>query len=148
MWKENRIDMNDGLKLILRDVSSRIPYGVKCRTRSGNVRTISSVSISGRIWFSDSKPNEQFGEELCNPYSKVQTKPYLRKMSDMTEKEKDEYARLSENWFFDGNADKAVEFLDAHMFDHRGLIDLGLAIEAKSGVYNRKEETITEKSLY
>lgn len=140
--------MFDGLKLILRDVSSRIPYGVKCRTRVGNVRTISAVSISGRIWFSDSKPNEQFGEELCNLYGKVQTKPYLRKMSDMTEKEKGEYAKLSENWFFDGNADKAVEFLDAHMFDHRGLIDLDLAIEAKSGVYNCKEEKITENSLY
>ena len=78
--------------------------------------------------------------------SKIENiKPYLRPMSSMTVEEQKE-------WFEQGNVDYdcefkpeptvAVEFshlsvdwLNAHHFDYRGLIEKGLALEALDGMY-------------
>lgn len=90
-------------------------------------------------------------------------RPYLRPMSSMTEEEKEEYRKLSDevigsygpyNWEFiahcvrlgikPGNPHEcideyvdmdAIDFLNAHHFDYRGLIEKGLALEAPEGMY-------------
>ena len=76
-------------------------------------------------------------------------KPYLRSMSNMTEEEKEElYAhyckemadnltKTSLSWeiricFSDAFG---VDWLNARHFDYRGLIPMGLALEAKEGMY-------------
>lgn len=66
-------------------------------------------------------------------------KPYLRPMSSMTEEEEDEYQEC-------GNKDIAeayihlvpnnrIDWLNAHHFDYRRLIEKGLAIKAPEGMY-------------
>jgi len=52
-------------------------------------------------------------------------KPYLRPMSSMTEKEEEEYESLVA-WH---ESYEIVDWLNAHHFDYRGLIPLGLAID-------------------
>ena len=63
-------------------------------------------------------------------------KPYLRQISSMTEEEKDEY-----NAFFNYDGieypSEYVDWLNAHHFDFRGLLQKGLAIEAPEGMYNK-----------
>lgn len=56
-------------------------------------------------------------------------KPYLRPMSSMTDEELKEYKHFVA---FSGSPDGAsnfVDWLNAHHFDYRGLIEKGLAIE-------------------
>lgn len=83
-----------------------------------------------------------------------EVRPYLRPMSSMTEKEKEElkeehkkderiYAEVIEKI---ANGDEhargtavlhfAVEWCDEHHFDYRELIPMGLAFEAPEGMYN------------
>ena len=57
------------------------------------------------------------------------TLPFLRPISSMTEEERKEYKHLVA---FSGSSDGAANFIDwlnAHHFDYRGLIEKGLAIE-------------------
>lgn len=80
-------------------------------------------------------------------------RPYLRPMSSMTEEEKTEFRKFI-TWIFDCNyqantlkevlngneieTDYIVELFDwlnAHHFDYRGLIPIGLALEAKEWMY-------------
>lgn len=62
-------------------------------------------------------------------------KPYLRSMSSMTEEEKKEY----ENCYQSDDTTTAtllIDFYNKKHFDYRGLIKIGLAIEAPEGMYN------------
>lgn len=68
-------------------------------------------------------------------------RPYLRSMSSMTEEETKEYSKL---WDlqdeFPTDADirfkiDVFDWLNAHHFDYRGLIEKGLALEAPEGMY-------------
>ena len=53
-------------------------------------------------------------------------------MSSMTDEEKEEYINtFLAMW-------DAVDWLNAHHFDYRGLIEKGLAIEAPEGMYKEK----------
>ena len=67
-------------------------------------------------------------------------KPYLRPMSSMTEEEAKEFAMLqtdfySDGWFYPIAAVNMVDWLIAHHFDYRGLIEKGLALEAPADMY-------------
>lgn len=68
-------------------------------------------------------------------------KPYLRPMSSMTEEEKIEYGdrcyfvldciSTNQQYYFN----ELYDWLNAHHFDYRGLIEKGLALEAPEGMY-------------
>lgn len=87
-------------------------------------------------------------------------KPYLRPMSSMTMEEECEFCRLFEcdsvnamygyiNWVVGDSCDyddfdiefsklaKIIDWLNEHHFDYRGLIEMGLALEAPEGMYNK-----------
>jgi hypothetical protein len=75
----------------------------------------------------------------------AECKPYLRPMSSMTEEEKHEFDSLG--WRVDEldnntpwnhnsyNVSDGVDWLNAHHLDFRGLIPMGIALEAKEGMY-------------
>ena len=70
-------------------------------------------------------------------YSHIEEiKLYLRPMSSMTEEESTTY----EYSFLYSNdlriyAEEYIDWLNAHHFDYRGLIEKGLALEAPEGMY-------------
>lgn len=124
--------------LIIKDLSARLLYKVK---------------FSFNLW--DEEKQEEVNA-VCTIYS-VNTdgycealevsghipldfaKPYLRPLSSMTEGERRIYKELSSNFGFT-EFHKAsailVGWLNQKMFDYRGLILNGLALEAPEGMYN------------
>jgi hypothetical protein len=75
-----------------------------------------------------------------NGLSLEDVKPYLRPMSSMTEEESKEFAMLqtdfySDGWLYPIAAVNMVDWLIAHHFDFRGLIPMGLALEAPADMY-------------
>lgn len=89
---------------------------------------------------------DSFGSYQVNGYdawfnlNSVEFKPYLRPMSSMTEEEK-ELMKGSVICFneLEGNStlfdEIGLDWLLAHHFDFRGLIEKGLALEAPEGMY-------------
>lgn len=80
--------------------------------------------------------------------------PYLRPMSSMTEEECKEFSKISgllkskeDNYFSNhlpewGNSIitervmvRTIDWLNSHYFDYRGLIPMGLALEAQKDMY-------------
>ena len=116
-------------ELLVRDLSARLPYGVKILDIPANV--------VGKLFLISTADTVQY--ETADD-SEIQTlyniKPYLRPMSSMTEEEQrtldsmcngvEMVSRLSGLKMFD----KAFNWLNENHFDYRGLIEKGLAIDA------------------
>ena len=66
----------------------------------------------------------------------IELKPYLRPMSSMTEEEEKEFQEIKLSYHFDEDSYILLDWLNAHHFDYRGLIEKGLALEAKEGMYH------------
>lgn len=118
--------------LLLKDLCARLIYGVKIQTWYGEIITsdinIFPISI-----------NEIDIEQLSG------MKPYLRSMSSMTEEEKVEYCNLQDKFLLSSqypvtDAYELFDWLNEYMFDYRGLILMGLALEAPNDMYNIKTE--------
>ena len=106
--------------LLLRDLCARLPYGVKGLHRGEKQELLVMDS---------------FGSYQVNGYdawfdlNSVIFKPYLRPMSSMTEEELAEYNRFELSDF------RRIDWLNAHHFDYRGLIEKGLALEMPKDMY-------------
>lgn len=133
----------DTKMLLLKDLCSRLPYGVKVMIEGWDsdmdcefttVETL--IGIDDRfihtIW---DKTGDKDKHSIIEPLSILDYKPFLRPMSSMTEEEKKELndvAVINCNEFegcstlFD---ETGFDWLNAHHFDYRGLIPMGLAIE-------------------
>ena len=120
-------------ELLLKDLCARLPYGVK-------IEFTWWVMNEGTCDITTLEPDhiEQIiGDEVGN----AEIKPYLFPMSSMTDEQKEEYYILCDfvptyhhevgdiiedaydNW-------ESIDYLNAHHFDYRGLIEKGLAIDA------------------
>ena len=135
-------------ELLIRDLCGRLHYGVKASSKASHleINTIDGyfVDEDGRKMFHLSEP------DLWQTVDYFQY--YLRPMLSMTEEEENEYDRaanldvadsaetLRENlkaktrvriskWYH------GTDWLNAHHFDYRGLIEKGLALEAPEGMY-------------
>lgn len=119
-------------QLLLIDLCARLPYGVHIECKEGDVY---GEIILWKI--TDSRINDLYNIYCC--------KPYLRPMSSMTDDERKE-------WYKESHVDYDCEFqptptlglehchlstdwLLKHHFDFRGLIPMGLALEAPEGMY-------------
>lgn len=72
-----------------------------------------------------------------SPHEIKYCKPYLRPMSSMTEEEKEDYNSKFEGRDFSWEIYYgSTDWLNAHHFDYRGLIEKGLALVAPEGMYN------------
>lgn len=115
-------------QLLLKDLCARLPYGVKCQTKNG-IGTLISVEYS----FGENLVYIDLGHPEAEEYDLNDgdtVKPYLRPMSSMTEEEENEYNSLNayEGGIFP-HTEEAFDWLNAHHFDFRNLIERGLAIE-------------------
>lgn len=116
------------------DISARIPYRLHCCVYNFN----REVWVEDDILYNyDLGGNCQTLKILnergaCLMY--YQIRPYLRAMSSMTEEEKEEYQAF---FNYDGveYPEEYIDWLNAHHFDYRGLIEKGLALKAPEGMY-------------
>lgn len=130
-------------RLLLKDLFARVPYGVICQfiwsfsnetTNEEDVIANEDDNIRCIDIHTKEIQADYYGEWVDLEHCK----PYLRPMSSMTEEERNEWMDIThaQEWLIIGNLDKATDWLNAHHFDYRGLIDRGLALEAKDGMYN------------
>ena len=105
--------------LLLRDLCSRLPYGVKCEVydRIGVLDEISSYGAS---------VNYNNGEDTTCRIEYV--KPYLFPLESMTEEQQIELTKFVANGIMDENI--VYDWYNKNHFDYRGLIPMGLANDA------------------
>lgn len=140
--------------LLLKDLCARLPYGVKCADfrYDEDGEKVATIDILEAIY-----PNRQVYkyESLLSIHHISRIKPYLRPMSSMTEEEKKEFDILFNKWHDDelfdyieegtefsiwkhkGISPVVFDWLNKCHFDYRGLIPIGLALEAPEGMYNK-----------
>ena len=135
--------MKQDKEILLKDLCARLPYGVICHYDT-IVPMVGKVKSYGRLYnisFFDVKPCFQFH---CNRdiFDFDNVKPYLFPLSSMTEEQKDEYHntcnvglnRWGEEVYYD--SDESIDWLNAHHFDYRRLIEKSLALDATNlGIY-------------
>jgi hypothetical protein len=122
-------------ELLLKDLCARLPYGVICK-----------VVKNDNPWIGDCKLRSYWLDRVTDTCYEI--KPYLRPMSSMTDGEIEELSYLVfqqpdldmvkgwESLLIDAEKlPKLFDWLNAHHFDYRGLIPMGLALEAPEGMY-------------
>ena len=127
--------------LIIKDLCARLPYHIKGNF-NGDIVDIISVGIRDTFnsvqIVKDAYTDRTSWENINN------IKPYLRPMSSMTEEERKEATQfeinnlgpIGCNWnLLVSNSSKLVDWLLVHHFDYRGLIPMGLAMEAPRDMY-------------
>lgn len=131
-------------QLLLKDLSARLPYGTICRCRTTEDST---------WWNTDHRIFGIIGNKFdvgSDILDAEQIKPYLRPMSSMTEEERrhclkfgtvgmDENDKVFDVYPYGMKRNMAiVDFLNSIHIDYHGLIPMGLALEAKEGMYEKK----------
>ena len=137
--------------LVIKDLCGRLPYvqfvyvewnepDVDDGEDEPNIHTLTSCNLYGECTLDDGVYNWLIGMN-------DDIKPYLRPMSSMTDDEKKEFDEIIKSCnnkvfacpekerrykFFDAEQE---DFMNAHHFDYRGLIPMGLALEAPDGMY-------------
>lgn len=104
-------------ELLLKDLSTRLPYGV--------IMTNIELCETHYPLTCEDLHDAMYEEDWDDV-------PYLRPMSSMTDEERKEYWDITSV----SNHCAAIDWLNAHHFDYRGLIEKGLAIEAPKGMYD------------
>lgn len=152
-------------ELLLKDLCGRLPYKVKGRCKwiapmtkspENTVKVLDSrvlEAIQSIIDHGLAIINSGSNEITLDKY---EFKPYLRPMSSMTEKE---YETFPIPYSFDSfstwnntilsnviegtqiligidEITEIIDWLNSHHFDYRGLIEMGLALEAPKEMYN------------
>ena len=131
-------------KLLLQDLCTRLPYGVKIQTDYIDVKTLEGIESPDYICISDG----------CYSLDYMECKPYLFPLSSMTEEQLKEMQEIIGNpneacisvntsglelWLNSVDTDPTIwldtifevqDWLNRNHFDYRGLIEKGLAIEA------------------
>lgn len=112
-------------ELLLKDLCARLPYGVKCKLIYNNKAikdedvTLFGIDKYGSFLFAE------FGEDT----RKFVCKPYLFPMSNMTEEQKKEEYEICKGYII-GYELNLIDFYNRNHIDCRGLIHMGLAIDA------------------
>lgn len=156
---------NEQVELLVKDLSARTPYGVMVWVNGvfhdPMDERLEYIDFYNRIHLC----GYNFGITIAEPNcGDKEIKPYLRPLISMTESEAVEYFRLQTNnpyaeitdfkiekdtWCLAANVNgehfcycwgdisnfKTFDWLNQRMFDYRGLIYDGLALNAPTGMY-------------
>ena len=119
-------------QLLLKDLSARIPYQPLCKITDTEY---DFCECDGQLGYS---LRDFVGNNVI-------IKPYLRPMSSMTKEEKYTYRHMlgatlnsekeSIMFVYVEDFPTVIDWLNAHHFDYRGLIEKGLALEAPEDMY-------------
>ena len=105
--------------LLLKDLCSRLPYFTKVQIKNEIVVLDSICDDDGYHFNFIGKDKE--GVNIEN------IKPYLFPISSMTMAQAEQWHKYAND---KGGLAPSTDWLDAHHFDYRGLIPMGLAIDA------------------
>ena len=111
-------------QLLLKDLCGRLPHGVICRYTD----TFDGCEVDN-VLHPDDITDMFRHRSHCD--GRIDVKPYLRPMSSQTSEEREELNNILEYQYCsdDSCMCEATDWLNAHHFDYRGLIEKGLAIE-------------------
>lgn len=124
-------------QLLLKDLSARLPYGV-----------IVEITSDGGMMEASYDMRLDAGLLADLLHSEDDFKPYLRPMSSMTVGEEEKFSEemhkdflLAKEAIIESDLKKSTsgfnkqDWLNANHFDYRGLIPMGLALEAPADMY-------------
>ena len=138
-------------ELLLKDISARLPYGVKIVIQdtfkysivSREYHVLDVSNFSDIFCFNYKKFDKCMKKAMRERPNDIVIKPYLFPLSSMTEEQKKEYNRLKHEvpvcHYEYGDVVEEIELYDSpesfeylieNHFDYRGLIEKGLAIDA------------------
>ena len=116
--------------LLLKDLCSRLPYGVRYRHFTWNDE-YGETYIAAQIYSinTDGYVKNCYDDETVYIDN---VRLYLFPLSSMTEEQKKEYQYITERWMNDPaySISDSIDWLNKNHFDYRGLIEKGLAIDA------------------
>lgn len=124
-------------QLLIKDICARLPYGVKLGFENSDLIL---VPEEFNIYTKQLSTNQIYPKVdravIKHIYDVWNYRPYLRPMSSMTEEERKYYNSLF-ILIADSECDvyEEMDWLNAHHFDYRGLIERGLALKAPEGMY-------------
>ena len=145
-------------ELLLRDLCARLPYGIICKctypvnneTTDGedvlftNDYEIEGISRVGAGFAGDRRWYKiRFDGEIYDiDDDGIKVVPYLRPMSSMTKEEILEFIQIGDSVLRIGERKSTcilsleqMDWFNKNMFDYRGLIPMGLALEAPEDMY-------------
>ena len=120
--------------LLIKDLSSRLPYAVHVQHISGVSGVLHDISIFHKYDANDTIYDVICYTDLFKDGGRIAIehfKPYLFPVSSMTEEQEKEYNNL--NCYELGcfpHSEEALDYLTKNHFDYRHLIEKGLAIDA------------------
>ena len=119
------MDTNGNIKkLLIKDLSSRLPYNVICQVEfKENGKYNSKVMLLSGIFTDEAYFTTKGGSIYSNEY-----KPYLFPLSSMTEEQQMDLTKFVANGIQGENI--LYDWYNKNHFDYRGLIEKGLAIDA------------------
>ena len=119
-------------ELLIKDLCARLPYNVICQVEfRENGKYKSKVMLLSGIFTDEAYFTTKGGSIYSNEY-----KPYLFPLSSMTEEQKVIYGDLCYSIIqslaknMQSELNELINWLNAHHFDYRDLIEKGLAIDA------------------
>ena len=110
-------------KELLKDLCCRLPYGVKIE--------LSWWDMGEWKYIDTTLEADHIGQLINDKDGDIEIEPYLLPMSSMTDEQEKEYNNL--NCYEIGcfpHTEEALDYLIKNHFDYRGLIEMGLAIDA------------------
>lgn len=128
-------------QLLLKDLCARLPYGIKLGFENSDLIL---VPTDFNIYTMQLSTNQIYpksnGVAIEHIYDIWSYRPYLRPMSSMTDKERqsEPYMTSLDGYMDYYEAEGYVDWLNAHHFDYRGLISMGLALEAPENMYKNE----------
>lgn len=133
-------------QLLLKDLCARLPYEVKVRisNESDGCSHVNTTILDTDNLHKYILNGGYYMRGLFYKTPNFQLLPYLRPMSSMTEDEKLDYIALGDikrytNPQYAYLISEQLDYLNAHHFDYRGLIPMGLALEAPPWMYDKEE---------
>ena len=111
-------------ELLLRDLSSRLPYGVLCDIGLDHPLPLQRIFVDrleGTLldFYEDGLDYQVYISEV---------KPYLFPLYSMTEEQEREYLNTCNGYCTYYWTDETFDWLNEHHFDYRHLIEKGLAL--------------------
>lgn len=126
------------IDIIYKELSARMTYGLKVQVND-ELFTFDKMHMGIGMLYTDyyRQPLESPDIILSGCFYGNDIKPYLFPLASMAPKQKAELAHLTAN--IDGIFEQVlaeIEFYHKHHIDYRGLIEMGLAIDATGlGIY-------------